>query len=158
MDKKNLENNVKIETSNLERLAREMEKLRNRIVNEPDFAEIRAAGGILHDFYCCIERIFERIALSIDKKIPRGEDSHSRLLLQMASPIEGARKEIISQSLLLDLKRYLRFRHLFRNIYGFELIWNQLVDLADSIEEIKDKVIFELNDFFSSYIQENECQ
>ena len=148
MDKKDIENNIRVELENLERLVVEMEKLKSRIIDEPDFVEIRAIGGILHDFYCCVEKIFERIALSIDGKIPYGEDSHSRLLSQMASPIESIRKEVISPNLFRELKRYLRFRHLFRHIYGFELIWIQLIDLVDSLDDVKSKVQFEVNDFF----------
>ena len=71
MDKKDLENNVRVELENLERLVVEMEKLKSRIIDEPDFVEIRAIGGILHDFYCCVEKIFERIALSIDVTVEK---------------------------------------------------------------------------------------
>ena len=80
--------------------------------------------------------------------MPYGEDSHSRLLSQMASPIESIRKEVISPNLFRELKRYLRFRHLFRHIYGFELIWIQLIDLVDSLDDVKSKVQFEVNDSF----------
>lgn len=61
MDKGALKKEIEIELGNLERLAWEMEELTNRFVNIPDFIETRAPGSILHDFYCGVEKIFERI-------------------------------------------------------------------------------------------------
>ena len=65
-----------------------MKQLLREIDDKPSSVEIRAEGSILHDFYCGIEKIFERIALSIDKSFPKGEDWHTELLLQMARPFK----------------------------------------------------------------------
>ena len=59
MDKDNLENEIKIELENIERLLNEAKGLLEKANNEPGFIETRAAGSILHDFYCGIEKIFE---------------------------------------------------------------------------------------------------
>lgn len=136
MDKEELKKEIIIELQNLERLVREMEELANRFVNKPDFIETRAAGSILHDFYCGVEKIFERIAIHIDGKLPRGEDWHTELLLQMAYPFKEIREAVISQDFMGKLKEYLRFRHLFRNIYGFELKWERFKDLALSLNRL----------------------
>jgi len=77
MLKKELWEDVKIELENLERLNKEMKQLLREIDDKPSFVEIRAEGSILHDFYCGIEKIFERIALSIDKSFPEGENWHT---------------------------------------------------------------------------------
>jgi uncharacterized protein YutE (UPF0331/DUF86 family) len=42
---------------------------------------------------------------------------------------------IISDELTTTLKQYLRFRHLFRHIYGFELRWERLEKLFSGLEE-----------------------
>ncbi len=122
MDKVSLEKEIEIEIENLERLVKEMEEITDKSANKLDFIETRAAGSILHDFYCGVEKIFERIAVHIDGKLPKGEDWHTELLLKMAQPIKGIRDAVISKNLLERFKEYLRFRHLFRHIYGFELM------------------------------------
>ncbi len=81
-------------------------------------------------FYCGIEKALQRIAVSIDKKNPTGLNWHSELLIQMEKPIEGVRDGVISEELHKKLKEYLRFRHLFRHIYGFELKWERLEPLC----------------------------
>lgn len=132
-------NNIEIELDNLKRLITEMHDLIIKINAEPDFITTRAAGSILHDFYCGIEKIFERIAINIDKHIPKGEDWHTKLLLQMAEP-KKSRKAIIDSVFLQELKEYLRFRHLFRNIYGFVLKWEKIKPLCARLDDIFDKL------------------
>jgi hypothetical protein len=144
MAKEELREELKIEIGNLERLNGEMKQLLTKISNKPSFIEVRAAGSILHDFYCGVERIFERIALSVDKNLPKGDNWHTELLLQMAKPFEKIRDEIIAKELLQNLKEYLRFRHLFKHIYGFELKWGQFrehcIKLEDILKELKREV------------------
>lgn len=147
MDKENLKNEIEIELTNLERLANEMKRLIDKLTAEPDFIETRAAGSIIHDFYCGVEKIFERIAMDINGELPKGEDWHTELLLQMTHPIEGFRKAVISQELFAKLKEYLRFRHLFRNIYGFELKWELFKDLTLSLDELLNGLRGELEEF-----------
>ena len=130
----NLRNEIMIELENLKRLVNEMNQLLAKINSTPTFLEVRAGGSILHDFYCGIEKIFERIAVQIDKNLPVGENWHIELLSQMAKAIEGIRRRIISEKLLQKLKEYMRFRHLFRHIYGFELKWEIIEPLCIDME------------------------
>lgn len=140
---------IKIELENLERLTEEMKQLLSGIGDTPSFIEIRAAGSIIHDFYCGTEKIFERIALHIDKSLPQGENWHTELLLQMAKPLNGVRRAIITEGLLQDLKEYLRFRHLFRNIYGFELKWERFKEFCIRLEDIFRDLKFKIEKFFN---------
>lgn len=130
MDRRELIEDIRIELENLERLNKEMNQLLERIRGEPDFIKVRAAGSILHDFYCGVEKIFERIALNVDRNLPEGENWHTELLYQMAKPWGDARGAVITEDMLQNLKEYLRFRHLFRNIYGFELKWERCKTLG----------------------------
>jgi len=147
MRDKGLVDSIKIEIENLERLNNEMNELLKKIDKEPGFIEVRAAGSIIHDFYCGIEKIFERIALSIDKKLPEGENWHSELLSQMAKPCGRKRDAVISKELFENLKEYLRFRHLFRNIYGFELKWDRFKAISVKLDSIFKKVRHEIEGF-----------
>lgn len=55
---------------------------------------MRAAGSILHDFYCGVEKIFERIAVVVDKNLPKGDNWHVDLLAQMSKPQMNTRVRI----------------------------------------------------------------
>jgi len=132
--KDKLESDIKFELENLERLVKESKELIEKINDKPDFIETRAAGSILHDFYCGVEKIFERIAVNIDKKLPSGESWHSELLIQMADPWDDTRDELITAGLMSVLKEYMRFRHLFRHVYGFELRWERFRELFLRLE------------------------
>ena len=149
MDKEALKKEIEIELRNLERLVKEMREVTNRFADKPDFIETRAAGSILHDFYCGVEKIFERISVRIDGGLPKGEDWHTELLLQMARSVEGIRDAVISTDLLEKFKEYLRFRHLFRHIYGFELKWGRFKDLSLSLSTI----LSELKDNLEGFLR-----
>lgn len=150
-DNNELEKLIPIEIDNLERLSREMNQLLGRDGSPKTSIEVRGAGSILHDFYCGMEKIFERITVSIDKKNPTGLNWHSELLSQMLEPIEGVREGVVNEELYKKLKEYLRFRHLFRNIYGFELKWERLESLCHEMESTFRKFKEQIQSFI-------ECQ
>ncbi len=150
MDSVKLKEEIDREIENLERLAKEMDEIIKRTGNEPDFIKARAAGSILHDFYCGVEKIFERIAVMVDNKLPEGEDWHKELLLQMGKPVENLRNRVIATDLMEALKEYLRFRHLFRHIYGFELRWQRFKDIAFSLHEVLSDLKKSLEIFFGA--------
>jgi hypothetical protein len=58
----------------------------------------------------------------------------------MGEPIDGIRGSVIPNSLLQKLKEYLRFRHLFRNIYGFDLKWKSFERLCLEMQEVFEKL------------------
>jgi len=67
----------------LELVAAQLQQLLAQIPEPPTFVELRATASILHDFYSGIERIFERIAVTLDGGLPEGERWHQSLLQQM---------------------------------------------------------------------------
>ena len=78
----------------------------------------RARGSILHDFYNGVERVFERVARELNGGVPKAEQWHRELLNDMALAVPEVRPPLIEQPLAGTLHEYLRFRHLFRNVYG----------------------------------------
>ena len=150
MDKKNLKKQIEIEIENLERLVKEIILVTDRFTDKPNFIETRAAGSIIHDFYCGVEKIFKRIAIYINHELPKGDDWHTDLLLQMARPAETIKTAVISEELLKKLKEYLRFRHLFRNIYGFELSWERFKNLSLSAQAVLSELKDNLNGFIDN--------
>jgi predicted nucleotidyltransferase len=94
---------------------------------------MHALASYLHQFYTGCERIFERIALSVDGGLPGGAYSHANLLAQMARALPGVRPAVLPEALWLRLQDYLAFRHFFRHAYGYTLEWAKLRPLVTSM-------------------------
>lgn len=150
MDNKEFLEDIMSELNSLERLKDEMSELLNKISDNPTFIEVRGAASILHDFYSGIEKIFERIALYFDNNLPKGEEWHMQLLLQMTKPFGKRKRTVISDELFQNLKEYLRFRHLFRHIYGFELRWDRIKSLCFKMENILNELKNEIDKFLKT--------
>lgn len=104
--------------------------------SKPSIVDLRYFASVLHDFYQGVERIFEKIARNVDTKIPKGEFWHSQLLRQMAKDFGEMRPAVVSKELVIRLEDYLKFRHLFRNVYGLHLQWDRLQPLIESFESV----------------------
>ncbi len=129
-----LKEEITTELTNLTRIVKEANAISSTHA-EPTSIEIRAAGSIIHDFYCGVERIFERIAVRLGPGLPSAESWHTLLLRSMESEAKGIRVAVIDHELGSRLVDYLRFRHLFRHSYGYELQWRKLQPLIQGLEE-----------------------
>jgi hypothetical protein len=87
----------------------------------------------LHDFYVGTERIFEHIASSIDRSLPSGSDWHRELLRQMTVDVPGLRPAVVGNETAKAVDEYLRFRHVVRNVYAFELDAERLGRLGSAL-------------------------
>lgn len=122
-----LQSEINQEISSLEALLRELKTLKPRLAQkEISNLDLRAAGSILHDFYNGVENIFRRVAQELNGGLPAGEDWHKQLLTDMSLDVKGVRPALVSEDLKLRLQRYLGFRHIFRNVYGFHLEQEQI--------------------------------
>lgn len=124
-------------------IADELKKLKRLIDEAADIQvkkasniNIRAGGSILHDFYTGVETIFHAIATTIDETVPSGLSWHVDLLNQMTLNIEGVRSPIVNKDTARMLEEYLRFRHLFRKRYGFDLEWTNIKRLLKNLPVI----------------------
>ena len=122
---------VENELGDLATLEQEFE---NRPLTEDSYA-LRARGSILQDFYNGIERIFTRIARELNGGIPQAEQWHQQLLDDMRLDIPKVRPPVIDEGLARALGEYLRFRHVFRNVYGRVLEAERLTPLEDRLPE-----------------------
>jgi uncharacterized protein YutE (UPF0331/DUF86 family) len=107
----------------------------------------RAKGSILHDFYNTCERIFEIIARRINGELPQTEQWHKKVLYQMTIEMKSIRPAVISKKLAAELDEYLAFRHLFRNIYGFELESDKLDKLVNKFSKTAKSFQNEIKEF-----------
>lgn len=114
---------------------------------EPSTLEVRGAGALVHDFYSGAEKAFEHIATTMDGGLPEGASWHRRLLESMECEIEAVRPAVLSPATAGDLEEYLRFRHLFRNLYGFELDWPRIEPLLSGIAAVHEGLERDLEAF-----------
>lgn len=137
------------------RIAHELERMK-RLLDEAAEIEgkkasnmtIRTGGSILHDFYTGAENIFHAIASSIDESVPSGMSWHTELLNQMTLNIDGVRSPIISKETAKTLEEYLRFRHLFRKRYGFDLEWTGVKKLLKKMPVVYNMLERDINEAF----------
>ena len=105
-------------------------------VAAPSPIVVYGTAAMLHGFYTALERVFASTARLWNGVPPEGADWHRRLLLAMGSPREGRRPAVLASGTLAQLDRYLRFRHLFRNLYVFELAWPELQPLMAGLPAV----------------------
>jgi len=117
----------------------------------------RIAGSILHDFYTSIEKIFEAIAKVLDGGVPDSSRWHIELLEIMSAKSErGTRPNVIDENLREELRAYLGFRHLFRNIYASELLGDELEKLLVHLQTCLFDDIYETMKRFDNFLEELE--
>ncbi len=133
-----LRNQVEIELESLEKLLAEKDELQNLLLENTgkDKFYLRAAGSLLQDFYTGIEEILKVIIREMDGSLPASPDWHKKLLQLASKEVEPLRPAIITRDIVEDLHEYLRFRHLFRNLYGFNLKGGKLSPLLDKLDII----------------------
>ncbi len=132
-----LQSEINHEILSLEALLRELETLKPRLAQkEISNLDLRAAGSILHDFYNGVENIFRRVAQELNGGLPAGEDWHKQLLTDMSLDVKGVRPPLVSEDLKLKLQKYLGFRHIFRNVYGFHLEQEQIKAMVKEFPRI----------------------
>jgi len=108
---------------------------------------LRAKASVFHDFYTGIERIFIKIASELNGGIPSTPRWHVELLQDMSLHLEEVRPPVITAELRDALLSFLRFRHLFRNLYGFKLDPRRLGELSDAFPGVLAKFSKEMKTF-----------
>ncbi|OGC39206.1 hypothetical protein A2Y85_00320 [candidate division WOR-3 bacterium RBG_13_43_14] len=143
----------KFEKNEIIRLIQEelknIDQLQRELVNYHGNTHLyrRAKGSILHDFYNICERIFETICRKVNGEIPMVIEWHKKLLYQMTIDLGEIRPAVLSKNLAAELDEYLAFRHLFRNIYGFELESGRLDRLVEKFPKVVDLFKKEIKKF-----------
>lgn len=99
----------------------------------PTEIELSALAAMLHSFYTGVENILKRVSVELDGQPVRGEAWHRDLLRGMTRDGPG-RPAWLSASLHESLLEYLRFRHVFRNAYSFDLQWEKMAPLVQNAE------------------------
>lgn len=138
---------LRITVEEAEKKAREF----NRAV--PTAFDLRGIGSLLHDFYTAIEDVFEAIAGDVNGELPDGVEWHKKLLTGMSIVIPQLRPAVISEELRWKLDEYLRFRQVFRNVYGYLLDWKRLRPLLENMKLVSQQLEQEIAAFRSFLIR-----
>ena len=111
--------------------------------------ELRGFGSLLHDFYTAVEDVFEVVAGDVNGSLPEGTTWHKEILVKMSISIPGLRPAVISEELRWKLDEYLRFRHVFRNVYGYLLDWRRIRPLLENLGSVYRQFAREVDTFRS---------
>lgn len=111
-----------------------LERVQQQPHNQDYF--IAAAAFDLHGFYTGVERLLELIASDVDGTRPTTSHWHHDLLLQMSLTVDGVRPAVLASETCTALSQYLRFRHVVRNIYSFNLHAGRVMELVQGLRPV----------------------
>jgi len=110
---------------------------------------VDAAALNLHDFYTGLERAFQQVAAIVDKSVPAGPDWHRALLEQMCVAFPDVRPAVLSRDTCQALSEFMRFRHVVRNVYAYNLDAQRVQRLVDDGARLYEQVKAEFIQFAS---------
>ena len=99
------------------------------------------------DLYTGAERIFVRLAEELNGGVPLGEQWHRQLLQDMARDLPDVRPHVIAPELASELGEFLRFRHVFCNVYGFVLEAERMKPLEERFASVLDRLTAQVRAF-----------
>jgi hypothetical protein len=134
---------IEAEINGIDRLLQEYREL----PRDQGIYLLRAKGSIFHDFYSAAERIFQKIGEELNGGIPKSEQWHKDLLFDMTLELETVRPRVLSEKIHERMQVFLRFRHLFRNVYGYELRQEKIVQLDEQFEDTLTDFVKEIETF-----------
>lgn len=107
----------------------------------------RVLGTYLHDYYSCLEKIFIHVAVDIDNTLPKGEDWHKKLLQQMTWEMPEERPAVLDNATAAQIDDLRGFRHVFRNLYGFNIHLEKIIKVLNNLPEISSSVKRDISAF-----------
>ena len=137
---------VKIERT-VKKITERLEKIKTAPIEYKEEIEMAIAKNLV-DCYRGTENIFKEIAMDIDLRLPDGSRWHKELLTQMTE-LRAERQPVISQETFEALEELLEFRHVFRNIYDDELIYERAERHAKQVNPLFDRFSKELGVFIA---------
>ena len=132
----------------LERLVELQDELANAPHGDDRFT-LRARGSVLHDFYSGVERVFVRIAEELNGGVPQGEQWRRQIVTDISLEIPGVRPAAIDAALAEELGGYLRFRHVFRNVYGSLLQADRMRPLEEGLPHVLTAFLTQIRAFLT---------
>jgi hypothetical protein len=117
---------VRAELPMLDRAIAEMQMVEGHATSlEAGRVRLYAAAAMLDTFYTSVERILERIARALGT-LPDGPHWHRDLLHSSALDVPSLRPAVLNAESATALRKFLSFRHRFRNLYLLDLLAEHL--------------------------------
>jgi hypothetical protein len=126
---KRVQTEILSELDNISQLMHDYADFVAKYSGKMDSYLLRAKASFIADFYMGVGKIFGLIVEELNGGTPRGEGWHKRLLHTMSLEMKGIRPLVISDELRQDLLKFLGFRHVVRQAYGFQIDANKLGEL-----------------------------
>ena len=129
---------IRDELEMVERVTADIGNARREMKGRPELRTVyeESLALKLHNFYTGCERIFYTIADDMNGGAPSSFEWHKRLLKSMSLAVEGKRPPVISKTVEKELEEFLAFRHVIRNIYGFEIDSERLHGLLENVRRV----------------------
>lgn len=139
---------IAAELGRLQALADDVVAVRAEIARDPAHAKLfyENLALKLHNFYTGCERVFQMVAAELNGAPPTGFDWHRRLLDRMGIAWQS-RPALLASHTVESLREYLAFRHVVRNIYGFELDRERIERLVVRYPEVWEHVATDFRRF-----------
>ena len=139
---------IEAELEALKRLEGEIQRVQAEVRADPARADLfhENLAYKLHNFYTGCEHIFQIVATELNGALPTGYDWHKRLLDRMAHA-RDERPAVISSETAQMLNEYLAFRHVVRNVYGFQLEADRVDKLVARYPEVWRRVEGDVSKF-----------
>jgi hypothetical protein len=102
---------IRTELDDLEQVVSRCERALRQSKISSDDLYLDSVALNLEGFHSGLERLFQLIASTIDRKTPEGGEWHRDLLEQMHSQVPNLRPAVLSDSTLSMLEEYRRVRH-----------------------------------------------
>ncbi|AFZ52571.1 hypothetical protein WEU38_10650 [Cyanobacterium aponinum AL20118] len=141
---------IENELSRMNQLEKDIKETYEKIPQYPELTItlFESLALKLHNFYTGCERIFQIITDELNGGKPSSFDWHRRLLERMANE-QNDRPGVITKNTVKQLKDYLGFRHIVRNIYGFELDIDRLETLVNNYFSVWHNFREDINNFLN---------
>jgi hypothetical protein len=113
---------IEVELARLSQLEQEIYRVQDEIARDSARQDLfyENLALKLHNFYTGCEKVLQLVAVELNGGLPSGADWHKRLLDRMSQDREG-RPHVLTPTTASSLREFLGFRHIVRNLYGFEL-------------------------------------
>lgn len=116
-----VENEIRRIGIEIEAVGRKIKRLESENDSENRDSHLTAIAAILQSIYNGYERVLEILIKAIDGDLPTARDYHIALLRRAVSPIADIRPSILNQKTFEILDDIRKYRHVFRNIYHYQL-------------------------------------
>lgn len=137
------------ELDHVSQLMKDYDDFLDKYSGHMDVYLFRVKASFMADFYMGVEKILKLMAEELNGGAPRGEGWHKRLLHGMTLEMKGIRPAVISDTLYADLLKFLGFRHVVRQAYGFQIDEKKLEELEKIFKKTCKRFSREIRKFCS---------